>query len=234
MSEDLRNKILGKVKKCLELAKSSNEHEAATAIRQAQKLMQEHGISNFDIANADIQEEGAKAGASSSPARWECGLANRVADAFDCEVILVCNYPVGSWVFVGAAPSGEIASYAFAVLFRQIKNARQHYMRTALKRCTTTRTRRADLFCEGWVITATTQLRHFSGSDEAKARATAYLQNKHSDLKEVRGRDRNAGRNLSVREEGDKWAGIHAGNKAEINRGIASESPRKALGVSHE
>lgn len=36
-----RDKIIAKVKKCLALAKSSNEHEAATALRQAQKLMQE-------------------------------------------------------------------------------------------------------------------------------------------------------------------------------------------------
>ena len=31
-----RDKIIAKVKKCLALAKSSNEHEAATALRQAQ------------------------------------------------------------------------------------------------------------------------------------------------------------------------------------------------------
>jgi hypothetical protein len=34
-----REDVLKKVKKCLTPAKSSNEHEAATAFRQAQALM---------------------------------------------------------------------------------------------------------------------------------------------------------------------------------------------------
>ena len=39
------DKILDKIKKCLVLASSANEHEAAAALRQAQKLMEAHGIS---------------------------------------------------------------------------------------------------------------------------------------------------------------------------------------------
>ena len=102
-----------------------------------------------------------------------------MASAFDCSVFLARAHPVGRWVFVGAAPSGEIARYAFEVLFRQAKSARAHYIKTALKRCTTTRTRRADLFCEGWVLTATELVERFSGSEAAQARVTAYLEHKH-------------------------------------------------------
>ena len=35
----MNEKILEKIKKCLRLAKSSNENEAAAAMRQAQKLL---------------------------------------------------------------------------------------------------------------------------------------------------------------------------------------------------
>ena len=33
-----KDAILGKIRKCLRLSKSSNEHEAAAALRQAQKF----------------------------------------------------------------------------------------------------------------------------------------------------------------------------------------------------
>lgn len=45
MSE--RNKVLDKIRKCLALSTSSNEHEAAAALRQARKLMDAHGITDL-------------------------------------------------------------------------------------------------------------------------------------------------------------------------------------------
>ena len=51
------DKILDKIKKCLALSSSSNEHEAAIALRQAQKLMELHGISDIDVKAAQAQEK---------------------------------------------------------------------------------------------------------------------------------------------------------------------------------
>ena len=48
----MSEKILDKIKKCLALASSANEHEAAAALRQAQKLMQAHGLTDQDVAAA--------------------------------------------------------------------------------------------------------------------------------------------------------------------------------------
>lgn len=223
-----RDKIIDKIKKCLALAKSSNEHEAAAALRQAQKLMQAHGITDLDVEHADIQEEGTRAGAALKPSRWECGLATRVASAFDCAVFLACSHPVGRWVFVGAAPFGEIARYAFEVLFRQVKRARASYIKTALKRCTTTRTRRADLFCEGWVMTATELVERFAGSEAAQARITAYLEHKHK-LASFQGRNRNAGKKLTERDYGDMQAGHRAGRVAQLNRGVGGVGEQLSL-----
>lgn len=131
---------------------------------------------------------------------------------------------------MGAAPSGEIARYAFEVLFRQAKRARAHYVKTALKRCTTTRTRRADLFCEGWVMTATELVENFAGSAAAQARVTAYLEHKHA-LTSFQGHNRNAGRNLSERDYGDMQAGHRAGRDAQLNRGVGGDE-RLALGAA--
>jgi hypothetical protein len=44
-----REKAIDRIKKCLALSKSSNEHEAAAALRQAQKLMLAHGITDDEI-----------------------------------------------------------------------------------------------------------------------------------------------------------------------------------------
>lgn len=223
-----RDAIIAKIKKCLALAKSSNEHEAAIALRQAQHLMTQHGITDLDIEHADIQEEAAQAGASSKPAQWECGLARRVASAFGCDVFLAIDWPVGRWVFVGPAPTGEIARYAFEVLYRQVKKQRANYIKTALKRCTTTRTRRADLFCEGWVAAATALIERFAGNDEQQARVAAYLEHKHS-LTTFQGRDRNAGRALTERTYGDLVTGREAGLEAQLNRGVGGAGERLAL-----
>lgn len=228
MNDIERDKVIAKIKKCLALAKSSNEHEAAAALRQAQKLMQSHGISDLDIEHADIQEEGTRAGAVQKPARWECGLATRVASAFNCSVFLACAYPAGRWVFVGATPSGEIARYAFEVLYRQAKRARAQHIKTALKRCTTTRTRRADLFCEGWVMAATELVERFAGNEAAQARITAYLEHKHK-LTSFQGRNRNEGRSLTERDYGDMEAGHRVGRDAQLNRGVGGADQHLAL-----
>lgn len=228
MSAD-REAIIAKIKKCLALAKSDNEHEAAVALRQAQRLMQQHGITDFDIETADIQEEATKAGASSEPSRWECGLATRAANAFECKVFLAVGWPVGKWTFVGAVPAAEIARYAFEVMFRQIKRARSAYIKSALKRCgPTSRTRRADLFCKGWVVAATALIEAFAGSDAQQAKVTAYLENKHA-LKGFHGRNRSAGRKLTERDYGDADAGHAAGTEAQLNRGVGGVGERLAL-----
>jgi hypothetical protein len=44
-----RAKILSKILKCLALSKSCNEHEAAAALRQAQKLMVAHDVSEREL-----------------------------------------------------------------------------------------------------------------------------------------------------------------------------------------
>jgi len=220
-----RDKIIAKVKKCLALAKSGNEHEAAAALRQAQKLMAAHSISDLDIEHADIQEEAARAGA--------CELAGRVARAFDCKLIFRTDLVsgIGRWIFVGATPSGEIARYAFEVLLRQARKARVHYIKTALKRCTKTRTRRADLFCEGWVTAATLLAATFAGNKATRARITAYLEQKHATLVTLKIRDRNAGHQLSARGYGDFASGHRAGKDAQLNRGLGGADKCVALPV---
>lgn len=229
MSND-RDKIIAKIKKCLALGKSSNEHEAAAALRQAQKLMQAHGVTDFDIETADIAEAEVRASAKSTPTKWEVSLANKIAGAFGCEVIFARNYYSGSsWKFIGIGPAAEIASYAQQVLMRQVKKARQTYIKTTLRRCgPPAKTRRADLYCAGWVSATTELLAKFVGSEAQQARLSLYVENKYC-CHASTPRDRSAGHALRELDFGDLIAGSVAGKDAQLNRGVSAAAAPLAL-----
>ena len=66
MSVD-RAKILYKIKKCLALSASANEHVAAAALRQAQSVMRLHEDDEAEIEHSKISEANASASAARRP-----------------------------------------------------------------------------------------------------------------------------------------------------------------------
>lgn len=79
-----RDQALSKIKKCLALAQSSNPHEAAAAMRQAQKLMAEHNVTETDVSLADVAEAVAPARLNALT-NWEAMLSGLIAQAFGCD-----------------------------------------------------------------------------------------------------------------------------------------------------
>lgn len=238
MSE--RDKIIDKIKKCLALSASSNEHEAEAALRQARKLMDAHGVTDLDILAAEADERRARAGAATRPSNWETALASRVGKAFGCQVIFASDLDpkrlaiVGHWMFIGCGASPEIAHYAFAVLFRQCKRAREEHIKARLKRCKTgTKTRRADLFCEGWVQSVVGKIAAFACNSEQTAAIDAYVSKKFPALKDLASRDRNDGRKLRDHEHEDYWFGKQSGKDAQLNRGVGGSADSLALEQRH-
>lgn len=226
-----RKTILDKIRKCMALAASSNEHEAAAALRQAQKLMEQYGVSDDEMLAAEAGEQAARAGAMRSPAAWESMLAGTVADAFGCNVFFNEHLRHGEWVFVGTGAAFEVAKYCFEVLFRQVKRARAEHIKTALKRCkTATKTRRADLFCEGWVRSALGKIEAMTIGEREQAACSAYLTKHYPALAKFTTRDRNAGKkSLSDRDMGDYLAGHRSGKEVELNRGVGGAEERRAI-----
>lgn len=212
--------VIEKIKKCLALTKSANVNEAAAALRQARKLMDLHGISDLDMAHADIEESKARSGASSRPAEWEAKLADVVADQFGCYLIFSRQYGKGHWDFIGFGPSAEIAKYAFTVLLRQLKKERQNYIKTKLKRCTSTQRRRADLFCEGWVHSAKSSLTVLEVSKEQSTAIKSYIDSKYGgQLGTLKTTERSGGR-LGDRDYDDIWNGHVKGRDATVNKAV--------------
>jgi hypothetical protein len=112
--------VLAKIKKCLALARSANEHEAATALAKACELMDQHGIDEEDIGLGDVAEAIARASRTIKPPLWEGMLSATVCHAVGVRCLINRD---GDRVFVGVQSRAEIAGYAFSVLFRQLARA---------------------------------------------------------------------------------------------------------------
>lgn len=210
-----------KIRKCLALAKSTNEHEAAAALRQAQALMRKYGVEDGDILMAEVSEAKVKAGARTKPVKWESQLSTTVATAFGCRKIFVQELKAGYWTFIGCGPAAEIATYAYAVLMRQLRKARSEYQQTHCKRLVpASRTRRADLFCEAWVAGVRRQIEAFAGTQANEEALEVYMAKEYPDLGTLVPRDRQAGKSLRDGDVTARAAGWNAGRQATLNHGV--------------
>ncbi|MEO7470207.1 MAG: DUF2786 domain-containing protein [Sphingobium limneticum] len=146
-----RDELLAKIRKCLAMSKSANEHEAAAALTMVRRLMDQYGVDQADVDLLDVEEARVRGSGNWTPTRWETLLATTVSRALPTTPISCGD---SGWAFVGLSPNPEIASYAFGTLYRQLKRARTEYMASALKRVRSARrkTARADAYCEGWVM----------------------------------------------------------------------------------
>jgi len=163
-----KQNILAKIRKCMALAASSNANEAATALRQAQKLMARYGITDADVRLADVSTAHCTTAVPSAPP-WMVGLSKVVARAFRCEHWYTYRYSHSSehveFCGVGAAP--ELAAYSFSVLRRHLAMQRSQYYRgTRGKR--NNRIRRADDFAKAWVIRIHREVARFAEQPPAQ------------------------------------------------------------------
>lgn len=127
-------KILDKIRKCLALGSSPNEHEAAAGLRQAQKLMQMHGVTDDTLRLAEVAEARAKASTWEHMKGWESDLAWTVGNIFGCQSYYTpgASYlrELGNWTFYGPKGRQELAAYAFTVLQRIVVKKRTAFVAT--------------------------------------------------------------------------------------------------------
>jgi hypothetical protein len=176
----MTHKIIEKIRKCLALSTSANEHEAASALRQAQKLMERYGITDADVIASSVDEREARAGAYARPAVWESALVSICARTFGCRSLLARKGRVGYWRFIGVGSAPEVCQYAFEVLARQIRKKRSEFIKS-LKCKRTTKVRRADIFCGAFVVALQKTVKEFSGREDAAA-IEAFIGKNYPDL----------------------------------------------------
>jgi hypothetical protein len=230
-----RTAALQKIKKCLALAASSNPHEAAAAMRQAQKLMAQFQISEIDVSLADVSETTVKA-KNLKLVDWELFLAQTVAKAFDCRVYgsLSSSYNANArllrerrYIFAGVGPASEVAAYAFSVLSRQCAKDRKSHMAAQPKNCKkATVTARGDAYAKGWVWGVRDALVVFAGSNDNQDAIDRYLDSKYGDIEVAESTNRAKGKNV---KRADWFDGQQAGSNVRLDRGIASTAGHQPL-----
>lgn len=176
MNED----ILRKIKRCMDLSKSSNENEAAIAIKQMKRLMDQHNVTVQHVMAADVTEHKSKLDVWERPAHWVLALHSAIGQALDCQCIVSTGgREKARLVFLGVGASAEIAGYAFEVLYRKLKKDRQDFVRNNLYRYKqSNKTKLADAFCDGWVMNVYAKVKNLSPNEEAAEKIKAYTETK--------------------------------------------------------
>lgn len=221
-----RDEALKKIKKCLALSSSVNEAEAGIALRQAQALMAQFNLREQDVALSDVGEATARASSTAANA-WELRLVRLIANAFGCEQFakITGDYNRAGnftrkrfWVFVGIGAAHEVAAYACEVLVRQCARQRLAHISKQPRNCKPiTKTVRGDQFATGWVAGVEEKVAAFAQPVGDKQLLLAYIEREHGELEISTVRNTLNGRKMNF---GHFAAGFHAGESAQLQRGI--------------
>ena len=165
-----RDDAIKKIKACLaRAAKTDSENEAAIALRQATKMMAEHGLSETDLEEAEIAE--ARYPIGQRIPQWKKDLARHICTAFSCYFFLSYNAfaekkEKASIRFVGRGAAPEICEWAYEVCVKACLRQKDHYI-LRLDGDRTEKMRHAKVFCDGWVSGLRDQIYKFAGEAEA-------------------------------------------------------------------
>lgn len=207
-----RQSALRRLRSCLRLSTSANVNEAATALRQAQKLMAEYNLTESDIDVADVSAFSASTRSRGrSPGLHITRLAQACADAFRCFVFVNADWHTTTIEFVGFNADSEVASYAFSVLRRQLERDVSKHTRRIRKR--SNKMKRSVAFGLGWVYAVSEKLLPNSPSSKdldifrafnaARGMETITIKSHHKGI-----------------AENDVYAGVLAGNAAQLHPGM--------------
>lgn len=84
-----RETALRKIQKCLNLSKSPEPLEAARAMAQAQKLMEQFNVDHPELLAVGVLEAESPSRATKSPPAYETQLAHVIASSLGCNMLYV-------------------------------------------------------------------------------------------------------------------------------------------------
>lgn len=220
-----RGKAFEKIRKCLALAESGNEHEAAAALRQAKAIMKkfnlECDLSLLSLSKAEIETE------QKQHPKWAVDLAVVVARAFECSVYS----GRGRFIFVGEGCGPEVAMYSHEVLYRQLKAARKNYISNVFGSVAKKR-KAGRAFCEGWVFAISGKVREFANpvTDKESQDHTEFLkaESQQQEIKNSK-QKKSAVDRLTASSAA---AGLQAGKEVELNHGVSAGESQLRVGVT--
>lgn len=128
-----RNKAMDKIEKCINLSKSSVPAEAAAALRQAQKLMQIHGITEAELGMVGYAHEKVSVPIQANK-KLPIALSNLIsliARSFGVRPVIGSEVRVSdvsyTVTYFGPKDRVQLSCYAHVVVYRALEAAwRQH------------------------------------------------------------------------------------------------------------
>lgn len=163
MNNDKEN-ILRKVKACLALSKSKNEHEAAIALNMAKNMMKNYNLSEAEVEYSSLSKSTSQA-KSSVEKLWVLVLIAVIERSFIVTSVLSSYSQKVN--FYGNDLNAELAKYAFDVLYSQIIFARKNYIEQNLRRYKkANKTLRADQYALGWASSLRKAIQEFISEDD--------------------------------------------------------------------
>lgn len=221
-----KEKALEKIKKCLALSKSANDHEAAQALKQAQALMKKFELTETEIGLSEISEEMSGRKVALRLAQWQWNVANLVAGVFGCGY-----YKKGNSIhFYGFGNRPQIAAYAFDVVWRQISAARRKYLRECPDIMPSRREYLANRYCEGWLTGAERAVQTFAypeGQEQMMGRYEKDVLN----IKMVKPRTISASPTLRNIGHEAEYSGRQDGKKIELYHAMNGGEEQKMIGA---
>ena len=158
-----REEAIEKIKKCLALSKSSNEHEASLALRMAQKMMAEHAVSEDDVSAQAISKDGVQSTFSYTKMKvFESAASRIIQRAFGVRTVLRAGSSktraLLNLEFYGRGAAPKVASFAYVVLVRACADARTKYVKSRKESAPWTPgaelTALGDAYALGWLKSA--------------------------------------------------------------------------------
>lgn len=224
--------ILRKIQKAMALAtdQRGDSNTAAIALRQAQRLMEIHGVTEGRLAAASCGHADIRSKVSVvNPTQWEVNLVVWVAEAFGCRMVWGGGGPEptnkGYFTLVGPKSYLEVAVYTVEVSMRQllkeraafVNMLRMHPVLGDLPRAQ--KSAKADAFCMGWTWAVKAEIHKMADPDGLIAKgAEEYISSKWNTIKQGKSNRKDDGEKLTR----DHFLGGKAGESFKIHRPMNS------------
>ncbi|MBP5119594.1 DUF2786 domain-containing protein [Pseudomonas protegens] len=241
--ESKLERVIRKIKRCLALSQSSNENEAATAMRQAQSLMREYRLTEMDVRLSDVGEVESEMSRAKRRPTWDRHLSSIIGQAFGVRPLSRRSWCsatgriVDRALFVGVNPGPQIAMYAYETLLAKLIQARREYVsrvRSGKQRSAYSPETAGDHFALAWVSAVHDKIHELVPRGEEDLASPQYSSGR--DLVAVEAQDKalveqylagkEIGKARKAREvELDldaQIAGLLAGRRVQLNAGLAS------------
>lgn len=220
-----KEKALAKIQKCLRLAKSTNSHEAALALKQAYALMKKHNISESVALDCDNFVKGGevKSHNTAQVPSYINSLLNVIMRCFTVSVVFRTGYDNNTTViFYGNQSDVMIAEYAYMFLARKLTKARSEYISSLGCIRKSSKTKRGDAFARGWIFAVYEELKTLQRYNDdaaykaAHAKVRAYQKSLTGEIEVAKTKESST----SPHHVDAVCLGIKSGSKVSISRAV--------------